>query len=152
MADIAALAELERASFAGDRISRESWRRLVRPGSHDVLITAGPAGDIAGCAVILFRKGSRTARLYSLAVGDKERGTGLGGMLLAAAEDLARRRGSNRMVLEVRVDAGRLVAWYAGRGYGSAGTRTGYYEDGGDALRMTKSMTSKAVPEGAPTQ
>lgn len=151
-ADIPALAELEQSSFPGDRISAASWRRLVRPGSHAVLVATYSGGGIRGCAVILFRKGSRTARLYSIAVDGDARGGGLGSLLLAESEALARNRDCDRMVLEVRTDAEALVAWYGRHGYRRFDTRPGYYQDGADAIRMTRSIENAAETAEAATR
>ena len=66
-ADIGALVDLENRSFSSDRISARSFRRLVASPSAAVIVAvAGQA--LGGYAVLLFRAGSSTARIYSLAV------------------------------------------------------------------------------------
>ena len=54
--------------------------------------------------MILYRSGSRIARLYSIAVAEPWRGRGLSRQLLEVGENGARRRGCHWMQLEVRDD------------------------------------------------
>jgi ribosomal protein S18 acetylase RimI-like enzyme len=139
-ADLGALIDLENRSFSSDRISRPSLRRLIASSSADVLVAA-VAQSIAGYAVLLYRAGSRLARLYSLAVAPEFRG--LGRELLAAAEAAAARRGCSVLRLEVRVDNPRAVNLYRRAAYRSIGEKSGYYSDGATALRFEKQL---AVP------
>jgi len=141
-ADLDALLALEQASFEGDRISRAQWRRHIGSATATVLVIGKTPADVDAAAVVFYRRRSRTARLYSLAVDARARGTGLGGTLLAAAEADARIRGCESMRLEVRVDNGSAIALYERRGY-LRGTRIpGFYEDGVDAWRYMKRLTT----------
>jgi ribosomal protein S18 acetylase RimI-like enzyme len=141
-ADLDALLALEQASFESDRISRAQWRRHVKSATAAVLVTGGAADGIDAAAVVFYRRRSRIAWLYSLAVGARSRGAGLGGTLLAAAEADARARGCESMRLEVRVDNGSAIALYEHRGY-ARGTRIpGFYEDGAAAWRYMKRLTT----------
>ena len=103
------------------------------------MVEAG--GGIAGSAVVLWRKGHPAARLYSITIGASWRGKGLGRVLLEAAEDAARRHGSSRMSLEVRSDNEAAVGLYRSAGYRHFRDLPGYYEDGGDAVRMVRDLT-----------
>lgn len=136
--DLEALLTLEQASFPGDRLSRRQYRHHLRnPGAH-VLVVGESA--LAGAAVVLFRRGSRVARLYSLAVAAAMRGHGIATCLLQAVEAIARERDCRVLRLEVRCDNAAAVALYRRAGYRSIGTHEGYYEDGADALRFEKSV------------
>ena len=139
-ADLDALLALEETTFAGDRISRAQWRRHIASDRAAVL-AAGPPGKVHGAAVVFYRRNSRNARLYSIAVGPHARGAGLGGALLAAAEADARARGRVAMTLEVRVDNPSAIALYERRGYVSVKRLPRFYEDGADAWRYAKSLT-----------
>lgn len=138
-ADIGALNDLENRSFLTDRISRSSFRRLVSSPSATVIV-ASSKGALAGYAVVLFRTGSRTARLYSLAVDPDYRG--LGRELLAAAEKHAADRGCQTMRLEVRDDNLRAKNLYLRTGYRQFGEKLDYYADGATALRFEKGLAA----------
>lgn len=136
--DIDALTAIE-ASFSSDRMSRRSFRRLLSaPTAHILVIEI--EGGVAGYAVVLFRRGSAVARLYSLAVRREARGRGFGAALLAAAEAAGRERGMAAMRLEVRPDNKEAIALYRAQGYRQFALRTDYYADHADALRFEKSL------------
>ncbi|MEO8668420.1 MAG: N-acetyltransferase [Bauldia sp.] len=138
-ADIDALSLLETHAFDGDRLSRRSFRRLAgAPGA--ALRVARNKGRLAGYTLILFRTGSRLARLYSIAVDPEARGVGLGARLLMDAEMTATKRGSQGLRLEVRADNAPAIALYRRRGYEPDGARDNYYGDGATALRFLKRL------------
>lgn len=142
-ADLAALLRLEESTFDSDRISRAQWRRHIGSRSVAVLVH-GEEGHVDGAAVVFYRRGSRRARLYSLAVGAHARGGGLGRALLAAAEADARARGCETMQLEVRHDNLGAIALYARDGYRQLARLAGFYEDGKDAWRYVKPLRDAA--------
>jgi ribosomal-protein-alanine N-acetyltransferase len=137
LGDLDALVALEQRSFEGDRMSRGQYRRHLRSDSAHVLIASqpGPPEQIAGSAVVFFRRTSTTARLYSLAVQPHARGGGIGVALLDAAAALAARRGCRTLRLEVRSDNHPAIRLYQRYGFGPIGRIDAYYEDGADALR-----------------
>lgn len=136
-ADLDALLALEQQGFRGDRLSRRQYRHHLR-NPRARLLAADAGGRLAGSALLLFRRGARVARLYSLAVDPAWRGHGVGRRLLDACEREAGRRGCTHVRLEVRVDNQAAQALYEGRGYRRTGQRVGYYEDGVDAWRYEK--------------
>ncbi|HJP98721.1 MAG TPA: GNAT family N-acetyltransferase [Rhodanobacteraceae bacterium] len=135
--DLGALVALERATFESDRISRAQWRRHLASNSACVLV-AGPTGRVDGAAVVFQRRNSTRARLYSLAVAEAARGSGLAKALLAATEAEARRRGCDVLELEVRTDNRAAIGLYERQGYLRAAHLQGFYEDGSDAWRYNK--------------
>jgi ribosomal protein S18 acetylase RimI-like enzyme len=145
-ADLDDLIELETQVFASDRMSRRSLRHFLSAPSATVLV-AEQAGRIAGCAVILFRPNTSTARLYSIAVAPQNAGLGLGPALLAASERAARAHGRQTLRLEVHEDNHRAISRYRKAGYCQFGCHTGYYADQGDALRFEKRLT-ETKPRG----
>ncbi len=108
--DVDGLVALEHAVFAADQLSRRSYRRLVASPSARVLV-AGDRDRIAGCAIVLFRAGSRSARLYSIAVAPGRGGRGIGRALLVGVAAAADARGRN-CASEVRADNARAIALY----------------------------------------
>jgi [ribosomal protein S18]-alanine N-acetyltransferase len=138
LADLGVLIDLENRSFSSDRISRNALRRLIVSPSAEVIVAVSDKA-VAGYAVLLYRAGSRLARLYSLAVAPEFRG--LGRELLAAAETHAARRGCLSLRLEVREDNLRAVNLYQRASYRRFGERTDYYADGATALRFEKALS-----------
>lgn len=135
-ADIDGLLALEQQAFATDRISRRSWRALSTSASAMVLVAQ--AGDaLVGSAVVLLRRGSGVARLYSLAVSAQQRQAGLGRALALRACELARERGCREMRLESRSDNRRAHALFRALGFVPWGAeRPSYYADGASAVRF----------------
>lgn len=139
MSDLDALVAIENAAFVGDRLSPRSFRHLLRSHSCSVVV-AEMGGSVLGYALVLFRKASRRARLYSIAVDSTAHAAGVGRALLAAAERSARERGATQMRLEVREDNARAVPFYEKAGYRRFGVKPGYYADGATALRYAKPL------------
>ncbi|MDR3387426.1 MAG: GNAT family N-acetyltransferase [Rudaea sp.] len=139
IADLDALVALELHAFTTDHLSRRQYRHHLLSPTAAVLAAVDGSG-LLGKAVVFFRAHSDIARLYSIAVGHRARGRGLGEALLAAAERMARDCGCSRMRLEVRQDNAGAIRLYERQGYRRFGARTGYYEDGGDAWRYEKEL------------
>ena len=148
--DASRLAALEKEAYSGDRLSARSFRDLIRSKSAAVLVAmdsalpvhTGERGNqaIAGSCVVLFRKTTSLARLYSVAVAPEMRGLGVARALIAAAEEAARKRGDLFMRLEVRGDNRAAIELYRRLGYREFGRYLDYYGDHADALRFEKSL------------
>ncbi len=137
--DIENLLRLEDASFRTDRISRQSFRRLIRSPSA-ICRVARARDEIAGYAVVLTRTGSTVARLYSIAVDTAWRGVGLAAALIADAEQTAQSGGMKRLRLEVREDNPAAIRLYERLGFRQSGTRANYYSDKATAIRYEKRL------------
>lgn len=147
--DLDALVMLERG-FPGDRMSRASISRLLVRDSAEVWV-AETGGAVVGDAVVLFRRGFDSARLYSMVVDPRYRGRGVAKLLLQAAEEGARERGVIVMRLEVREENAAAIALYQQVGYVLGGRTADYYQDHSAALRLRKRFvqggaTVKGVP------
>jgi [ribosomal protein S18]-alanine N-acetyltransferase len=88
--------------------------------------------------VILRRSDSPGWRLYSLAVHPDRRRAGLARALLEEVHRAADASAVDWIRLEVRPDNAAAIVLYDALGYAAIGSRTGYYEDGSDALRMER--------------
>ncbi|WP_245513395.1 GNAT family N-acetyltransferase [Enterovirga rhinocerotis] len=145
-ADIDALLRIEEAVFPGDRLTRRNFRHAVRSPSLLALV-AGTPGDVRGYVFVETRRGSRAARLSSLAVAPDAGRAGLGRRLVLAAEQGARDRGCDLIRLEVRADNAGAIALYERAGYRRAGAEADYYDDGETALRFEKTLPADAVAD-----
>lgn len=144
---MAALADLERASFRTDRITARQFRYLTGRRTASVLVVER-GGELVGDVVTLFRKGSDMARLYSIAVSAAARGEGRGRDLLRAAEAEARRRGCVYMQSEIREDNAASQALFRSADYRAFGVYRRFYEDGADALRFEKRLVRRPAGSG----
>ena len=141
--DLPALLAIERASFSTDRLTRRALRRLMTRPNCAVLV-AVTRGAVAGYAVLLFRRGSRKARLYSIAVDPRRRRAGVAARLLAAVERRARERGSSAVTLEVGVKNRAASTLYRTIGYRRLLRLGPYYADGSAADRWWKDLAAPA--------
>ncbi len=146
LADLDALVALEHAAFATDRAERRAIRHAIRSPTMDVLAALLDVADgapdpvLVGAAVLERRRGSRIARLASIAVAPNRGGLGLGGKILGAAEARAHAHGCDRLRLEVRADNGAGIRLYERRGYVRFAVRPDYYEDGMEAWRYERAL------------
>lgn len=113
--------------------------------------------SMPGVWLILARDGTETtgfalarivadeAELLLLAVRHAAQGRGAGKALLGRFETLARRRGANRLHLEVR-DGNHAVKLYETAGFGLVGRRPRYY-NGPDGRNYDALTLAKIVPD-----
>jgi len=143
--DLDALLRLEEAAFDIDRLSRRSFQRFIQH-RRSALRVAEEDGRLLGYLVVLFRRGTSLARLYSMAVDETARGRNLGKQLLEDGEQQAVENSCVAMRLEVREDNAAAIALYRSAGYEPFGRYPDYYEDHADALRMEKALTDSIPP------
>jgi ribosomal-protein-alanine N-acetyltransferase len=101
-------------------------------------------GKVEGCAIVAYRNGLTSARLYSLAVAPRLQGLGYGARLLEAAERAARKHGRLSLRLEVRMRNRAARAMYERRGYRTIARLDPYYQDGAPALRLERTFNGPA--------
>jgi GNAT superfamily N-acetyltransferase len=131
--DVDALLELIHAAYRGAG-GRTGWtteaeliagprttRELLASDLADPAITLLVAGAHDGCAAVTHRAGEATASFGMFAVRPDGQGSGLGKVLLAAAEDDARTGGATTMEMCVIDRRTELIAWYERRGYARTG-------------------------------
>jgi ribosomal protein S18 acetylase RimI-like enzyme len=150
--DLDSLEAIEQRCFSGDKLSRRSFKSLIKAGAHSTSILLS-GGIPCGYSIVLFRTGTSLARLYSIALDPAYRGQGFAQQLLTHAEMQARERDCLFMRLEVRIDNPAAIALYEKLGYATFDSIDDYYEDGCTALRFEKRLqaeTGSAITE-APT-
>ena len=145
--DLPRLIALEDKCFTGDLISPRSFRSFMKNRSSHLLVAEDDTESLLGYAVVLFRKGSATARLYSLAVDPDAEGKGVGSQLLGGIEAVAKNLDCTTISLEVRKDNQRAADLYIRHGYAFQCDLPGYYEDGTDGQRLTRDLGQ--IPQGA---
>lgn len=136
--DAPAMLELER-NFPSDRFSPRAVRYLLRTRSAAVWV-AESGRRVVGALVLLTRRRSRVARIYSVVVSPRARGRGVGAALIRAAERHARRHGRTAVSLEVRAGNRPARKLYAGLGYTERERLPRYYEDGAAGWRLVKRL------------
>lgn len=132
--DDAAILTLEEL-FPGDRMSMRSVRHFLKSPSARTWV-AELEGAVVGNLILLTRRNSRVARIYSVVVAPPARGRRFAERLIRAAEAEARALGLKQIKLEVRADNAAARALYAKLGYVEDEVLPGYYEDGADGLRL----------------
>ncbi len=142
LADLPTVAALVNGAYRGET-SREGWtteadyidgqrtsvddlaRDLASPGEPSLLLLheAGRAAPLACVMVELVRRaeGGASGYIGMLTVDPALQAGGVGRMMLAAAQDEARRRGADRARMGVVSIRDSLIAWYQRRGYALTG-------------------------------
>ena len=140
ISDLDDLVALEDATFDSDRVSRAQFRRHLDSDTARVLVASANHRRFLGNALVFFRKGSKVARLYSIASLPEARGKGVGTALIEAVEALARQRRCHSLRLEVHTDNQSAMRLYERMGYRRIGFIEGFYENGSDAFRYEKTL------------
>lgn len=145
--DLDALYRLEQVAFSGDRFSRRQlWHLLHRGHALTLVVQRGDRDArpavLLGYGTLLFRRGSRRARLYSFCVHPEARGSGLGRRLLESLEARAREREAEVLGLEVRVDNDVALGLYRRMGFRPERWLSDYYEDGCAGWQMAKPLVA----------
>jgi len=149
LADVPALVELENRVFPGDRISSRQFRYLLTKG-HAITLVAEHDRSLLGYALVLLRKSTSLARLYSIAVAPEAQGQGVGRRLLQRAAENSVAAGVLYMRSEIRVDNLASIQLFERSGYRRFGAYRDYYEDHADALRFEKRLVQRQVQQGRP--
>jgi ribosomal protein S18 acetylase RimI-like enzyme len=143
--DLSALTELENRCFDDDRISRRQFRHLLQKG-HAAILVHEQQGRLVGSLVLLFSRGTATARLYSIAVAPEARGSGIARILVEHAEAEAWRNERAWMRLEIRQDNTASIRLFESLGYRRFGSHSAYYADDMDAWRYEKALDQRLKP------
>lgn len=137
LAHLDLLVELEPKCFSTDQLSRRSMRRFLR-SEQSVFLVALQQEICVGYLLVIFHRGTRLARLYSIAVDPQWRGQGIARKLINKGEEEAQRRGALYYRLEVNNTNESAIGLYHTLGFKEFGLLQDYYDDHSDALRMQK--------------
>jgi ribosomal protein S18 acetylase RimI-like enzyme len=140
LADIDALIELEKMCFETDRLSAKQFRHFIR-SSTALVAAVKQHSKLIAAAVLLFRKNSSIARLYSIAVNPTFQQHGIAQGLNQFLERFALKQSYSEIRLEVRKNNDRAIRFYRKNGYEAFGEYKNFYEDGADAMRMRKKLS-----------
>lgn len=146
-ADLDQLLAVEQACFNNDRLSRRSFRRHIQSDLADLLVVVASNDELLAYGLVLKQRGTRLARLYSLAVLPSARGLGLAKALMQTLENAASVDERHYMRLEVAKNNHHAIKIYEAAGYSIFGEYLDYYEDHSDALRMQKRI--RTMPANA---
>ncbi|MGS2719380.1 peptidase C39 family protein [Paraglaciecola aestuariivivens] len=147
--DLAALVALEQRCFATDRLSKRSFNYWVK-AKNRVFLVIQHNELVIGYGLVIMRKGTRLARLYSIAIDQGYTGQGLGRQLLLALEQATVEAGKLFLRLEVEKTNHTAIALYQSLGYKIFGDYPHYYENDADAFRMQKSIRQAAKAKKLP--
>jgi GNAT superfamily N-acetyltransferase len=108
--------------LGGQRTDMAALEAIIADPDQRILVLRD--GDDFTACVALADKGGGAAYLGMVTVDPARQATGLGRVLLAAAEDHAVQWwGANRIEMTVIAQRTELIAWYERRGYGLTGER-----------------------------
>lgn len=134
--DIAEVAELERRLFPDEPWSTEAFWAELALGSDRLYLVAEdePDADTDDAELVGYaglscpqRASGGDAEVMTVAVAPTVQGCGVGRALLEALIEAARRRGSGRLLLEVRADNASARNLYTAAGFEELAIRPGYY-------------------------
>ena len=150
--DLKPLLSLERSCFETDRLSERSFRHWIR-SQHGCLLVAEQIGEhngsLLGYGLLWCHRGTRLARLYSIATAPEARGKGVAQGLLTQLEEYALEQGRLFLRLEVAKGNDAAIALYLRMGYHVFGEYHDYYDDHRDALRMQKQIRQRRRQSGS---
>lgn len=135
--DFDALWQMDQECFPpGISYSRRELNAYMRHRGAFTLIAAD-ADSIAG---FLVAYGGPTGHIITIDVAAVARRSGVGSLLLRAAEERLREGGSQAVGLETAVDNITALSFYKRHGYSVIRTWPRYYSNGVDALVMRKEL------------
>lgn len=140
-ADLDALLPYEDVMFGSEAWSRQSYEdELADTELRDYLVATGEDGSLLGSGGVLTI--AETSQILTVGVLPPARRRGIGRLLVRALVDIARRRGAEEVLLEVRIDNEAARTLYEAEGFAVLGVRRGYYDRGRvDAVTMRLGLT-----------
>lgn len=138
--DFETLWRLDQECFPpGISYTKQELRSYIRGrGLFTLVANDADGGRVAGFIVV---HAGPAGHVITIDVVAQERRSGVGSLLLAAAEDRLRAAGCRSVGLETAVDNLAALAFYKRHGYSVIRTWPRYYSNGVDALVMKKELT-----------
>jgi ribosomal-protein-alanine N-acetyltransferase len=124
----------------GISYSRQELKLYMRRRGAITLVAADSDGKIGG---FLVTQDGPTGHIITIDVAAPARRSGVGSLLLRAAEDRLLAAGAKAVGLETAVDNLGALAFYKRHGYSVVKTWPRYYSNGVDALVMRKELVAK---------
>jgi len=139
--DFEALWRLDQECFPpGISYSRQELKVYIRGRESFTLVASDQSNQIAGFIVV---HGGMTGHVITIDVMAAARRSGVGSLLLQAAEERLRADGSSAVGLETAVDNLAALSFYKRHGYSVIRTWPRYYSNGVDALVLNKELASR---------
>jgi len=135
--DVRVLALAEQCCFVDPWPGQLLATEVMAPGRFHRLVV-DPSGQLV--AYLLSAWQYLDLHVLKVATLPEYRRKGLARRLIEVAEHHVMEQGGESLTLEVRESNLAAVALYTGLGFDLAGRRPGYYNDGEDALVMTKHL------------
>lgn len=131
---------------AGISYSKPELRAYIRSRGTFTLVGAQqPRGETIGFIVA---HAATTGHIITIDVAPAARRTGVGSVLLCAAEERLIAAGAHAVGLETAVDNLSALSFYKRHGYSVIRTWPRYYSNGVDALVMKKKLSDSASEQG----
>ena len=137
MGDARGLAEAEEKCFSDPWPAQFFLAEILADGRFNLLLV-DPAGDLVGYLFCAWQY--LDLHVLKVATLPEYRRGGLGRRLMLLAEEHAEAMAGESMTLEVRESNQSAIAMYQALEYDHLGTRRAYYQDGEDAVIMTKKV------------
>lgn len=135
--DLNQLLKIEELCFKTDRLSKRSFQSFISNSKADLLLVTHDE-EIIGYGLVLYKRGSSLARLYSIAINPKFSGQGVGKKLLTKLEECAVNKRAAFMRLEVASKNINAQKLYKSMDYYQFQLKKDYYESHDDALCFEK--------------
>ncbi|MBF7074381.1 GNAT family N-acetyltransferase/peptidase C39 family protein [Glaciecola sp. MH2013] len=147
--DLPTLVRIENHCFQTDRLSKRRFKHWIL-AANGICVVAIKDEQICGYGLVILRNGTRSARLYSLALESEYRGLGIAQGLLLELERLAVSQQRLFMRLEVAENNLAAIKMYQHLGYKQFGVYQKYYADGTNALRLQKPIKQSLAVQKLP--
>jgi ribosomal-protein-alanine N-acetyltransferase len=139
LSDSRALAEAELVCFSDPWPAQFFVSEILADGRFNRLLV-DPSGNMVAYLICAWQY--LDLHVLKVATLPPHRRSGLARRLMAIAEDHAVEMGGESLTLEVRISNDVAIALYKALGYHQAGVRRGYYQDGEDAVIMSKRLSN----------
>ncbi|OSQ42223.1 GCN5 family acetyltransferase [Thalassospira sp. MCCC 1A01428] len=147
--DLADLVRIENICFDQDRMSRRTMRHFIASATAGFWV-AVCSDVVIAYVVVIYRRNTALARLYSMAVAPAFQRAGIGQMLLRHAEEATLDFGAPMLRLEVHPQNDAAISLYRKNGYQEFALYPDYFPDHSPALRMEKVLVPQLMHRPSP--